>query len=63
MLIYDLNGSAADLRQLRADTEQRGWDGEVKRHPRVISELEHHCSRLETRSSSPDRLDKITMAG
>ena len=42
-----LRNQLSDLRHLRADTEQRGWDGEVKRHPRVISELEHHCSRLE----------------
>jgi integrase len=42
-----LRDQLCDLRQLRADAEQRGWDGEVKRHGRVISALEHHCSRLE----------------
>ena len=42
-----LRDQLSDLRQLRADAEQRGWDGEVKRHARVMSALEHHCSRLE----------------
>jgi integrase len=37
----------SDIRQLRADAEQRRWTDETKRHDRVINALEHHCSRLE----------------
>ena len=37
----------SDIRQLRADAEQRRWTDEIKRHDRVINALEHHCSRLE----------------
>ena len=37
----------SDIRQLRADAEQRAWTDEIKRHDRVINALEHHCSRLE----------------
>lgn len=42
-----LRDQLADLRQLRADAGQRGWDSEARRHGRVIGALEHHCSRLE----------------
>lgn len=42
-----IHDQLSDLRQLRADAEHRGWGSEVKRHGRVISSLEHHCSRLE----------------
>ena len=42
-----LRDQLSDLHQLRADAGQRGWDGEARRHGRVISALEHHCSRLE----------------
>ena len=48
-----LRDQLSDLRQLRADAEQRGWDGEIKRHGRVISALEHHCSRLENTTPFP----------
>ena len=48
-----LHDQLSDLRQLRADAQQRGWDGEVKRHGRVISALEHHCSRLEHAPAIP----------
>ena len=48
-----LRDQLSDLRQLRADAGQRGWDGEVKRHGRVISALEHHCSRLENTTQFP----------
>ena len=37
----------SDIRQLRADAEQRRWTDEIKRHDRVINALEHHCSSLE----------------
>jgi hypothetical protein len=37
----------SDIRQLRADAEQRAWTDEIKRHDRVINALEHHCSRFE----------------
>jgi integrase len=49
-----LRDQLSDIRQLRADAGQRGWDSEVKRHGRVISALEHHCSRLENRPVIPD---------
>jgi site-specific recombinase XerD len=49
-----LRDQLTDIRQLRADAEHRGWDGEVKRHGRVISALEHHCSRLENTTQLPD---------
>jgi hypothetical protein len=39
----------ADIRQLRADAQQRGWAGEVQRHGRVIDALEAHYHRLEDR--------------
>jgi integrase len=48
-----LHDQLSDLHQLRADAEQRGWDGEVKRHGRVITALEHHCSRLENAPITP----------
>ena len=49
-----LRDQLSDIHQLRADAGQRGWDGEVKRHGRVISALEHHCSRLENTPVIPD---------
>jgi hypothetical protein len=49
-----LRDRLSDIRQLRGDAEQRGWDGEVKRHGRVISALESHCSRLENAPVIPD---------
>jgi Phage integrase family len=42
------------LRQLRSDAGQRGWDGQARRHGRVISALEHHCSRTENAPVIPD---------
>jgi integrase len=48
-----LRDQLTDIRQLRADAEQRGWDGEVKRHGRVISALEHHRSHLEKTTRLP----------
>jgi integrase len=49
-----LRDQLSDIHQLRADAGQRGWDSEVKRHGRVISALEHHCSRLENTPVIPD---------
>jgi integrase len=49
-----LHDQLSDLRQLRADAEQRGWDGEARRHGRVIGALEHHCSRLENTPVTPE---------
>jgi integrase len=48
-----LRDQLTDLHQLRADAGQRGWDGEARRHGRVISALEHHCSRLENTTRFP----------
>jgi integrase len=48
-----LRDQLTDIGQLRADAEQRGWDGEAKRHSRVITALEHHCSRLENTTRFP----------
>ncbi|HUY50641.1 MAG TPA: hypothetical protein VMV92_33865 [Streptosporangiaceae bacterium] len=42
-----LRDQLSDIHQLRADAGQRGWTDEIKRHDRVISALESHCSRLE----------------
>jgi hypothetical protein len=36
-----------DLRSLRGDAAERGWDSEVARHNRVIDSLESHVRRLE----------------
>jgi integrase len=36
----------SDLRALRDDAEQRGWDSETRRHERVIASLERHLHRL-----------------
>lgn len=44
-----LRDQLADIRQLRADAQQRGWAGEVQRHGRVIDALEAHYHRLEDR--------------
>ena len=49
-----LHDQLPDVRQLRADAEQRGWDSEVERHSHVISTLEGHCSRLENAPVIPD---------
>jgi integrase len=49
-----LHDQLSDLRQLRADAEQRGWNGEIRRHGRVIGALEHHCSRLKNTPVTPE---------
>ncbi|HET8683565.1 MAG TPA: hypothetical protein VFM54_17115 [Micromonosporaceae bacterium] len=43
-----LHDQLADIRQLHADAQQRGWIDESKRHSRIIDALETHCHRLET---------------
>jgi integrase len=42
-----LRDQLADIRQLHADAQRRGWTDETKRHSRVINALETHCHRLE----------------
>jgi len=37
----------ADVRSLRDDAVERGWDSEVARHERVINSLEGHVRRME----------------
>ena len=38
-----------DIRQLRDDSDARGWTSETARHQRVITSLETHLRRLEPR--------------
>ncbi len=47
-----LHDQLADVHQLRADPERRGWAGEADRHGRVIDALEGHLRRLENVASS-----------
>jgi hypothetical protein len=42
-----LRSQLADILQLRADADQRGWTGEAARHARVANALEKHIARLE----------------
>lgn len=42
-----LEGQLADLRALRDDAAERGWEAEVARHGRVIESLEGHLGRLQ----------------
>lgn len=44
-----LQDQLADIRELRADAEQRGWTSEAERHGRVIDVLEGHLWQLENR--------------
>lgn len=39
-----------DIRRLRADAETRGWTSETARHQRVLTSLERHLQRLNTRT-------------
>jgi hypothetical protein len=48
-----LRDQLSDIRQLRADAEQRGWRDEIKRHDRVVSAVESHCNRLENAPAIP----------
>lgn len=45
-----LQDQLADVRQLRADAQQRGWISEAERHGRVVDALEDHLRRLENTS-------------
>src|SRR6266511_3659000 len=47
-----MEGQLADVHQLRADAERRGWASEADRHGRVIDALEGHLRRLENAASS-----------
>lgn len=47
-----LRDQLADIHQLSADAQQRGWDSEVERHQRVIDSLEGHLRRLNNLSPS-----------
>ncbi len=42
-----LQDQLADEHALRDDAEARGWDGEVARHARVITSLQHHLDRFK----------------
>jgi integrase len=42
-----LRSQLADIHELRADADQRGWTGEAARHARVANALENHIARLE----------------
>ena len=42
-----LTSQLADVINLRDDADDRGWDGEVDRHDRVIASLETHLDRLK----------------
>jgi len=43
-----IEAQLTDVRTLRDDAQERGWDSEVGRHDRVIDSLENHVHRLET---------------
>ena len=42
-----ITAQLSDLRSLRADAAERGWDSESARHDRVIINLESHVRRLQ----------------
>jgi integrase len=42
-----IEAQLTDVRTLRDDAQERGWDSEVARHDRVIDSLENHVRRLE----------------
>ncbi len=42
-----LAAQVADVRELRDDATDRGWDSETARHQRVIDSLDKHLRRLE----------------
>ena len=58
-----LQAQLADINQLRADAEQRGWTSELERHNRVIARLEEHLTRLASNLDLRDLLDPPTVAG
>ena len=50
-----LTAQLDDVRSLRDDAEQRGWNSETARHQRVIDSLEQHLHRLQKASPDPAR--------
>ncbi len=58
-----LRSQLADIRELQADAQRRGWTSEVERHGRVIESLEGHLGRLENEPESAGVLDTPPMAG
>ncbi len=44
-----IDAQLADIRSLRDDAAQRGWDSETARHDRVIASLDGHLRRLNNR--------------
>lgn len=47
-----LQAQLLDVRALRDDAQDRGWNSEVARHTRVIASLEGHLRRLKQASQS-----------
>jgi len=47
-----LRDQLADIHQLHADAQHRGWTDETKRHGRVIDALEAHRHRLENAAAT-----------
>lgn len=45
-----IDAQLADIRSLREDAAERGWDGETARHDRVIASLDAHLRRLKNRA-------------
>jgi integrase len=58
-----LRAQLADITELRADAERRGWMSEVERHGRVIERLEDHLVGLEDEPGSEAVVDTPPMAG
>jgi site-specific recombinase XerD len=54
-----LQSQLTDVTALREDAEARGWDTEVARHARVISNLTRHLDRLA--HSEPPKLSHLTV--
>jgi integrase len=58
-----LRSQLADITELRADAERRGWTSEIERHGRVIDSLRAHLAGLENEPGSEVVLDTPPMAG
>jgi len=48
-----MESQLADLRALRGDAAERGWEAEAARHGRVIESLEGHLGRLKRKGGGP----------
>lgn len=48
-----LTSQLADIVELRDDAEHRGWGSEVDRHNRVISRVQGHLDRLNSKAPPP----------